>query len=169
MRDDALLVVLFLSGSEDCSIPDTSRALFDASSTTYGPSSARCGLPENESLLHDVSRYIGGLRALKPAAYRDRILVGVIAGLPQVEFSSDRVRTGRTAIGALLAEEAMQFRVVRNPQTNADEPAPVCTNIAGDGAATPSRRLVALAREFGNNARAVSKRTRFIAWSETRS
>lgn len=153
LRDDALLVVLFLSGGDDCSIPDASNGLFDPTSAVAGQRGVRCGLPVNQSLLHDVSRYVEGLRALKSPAYRDRILIGAIAGMPTAPESSNMaVRTGRTAIGALLAEEAMQFRVVQSAQTGMDEPAPACTNIAGHGSAGPSRRLLTLAREFGNNA-----------------
>jgi hypothetical protein len=153
LREDALLVLVLVSDEDDCSIPDASNEIFDAMSTRIpGEINVRCGLPENQSLLHQVPRYVQGLRALKSAAHQDRIIVTSIVGMPLATDPNQRARVGEAAIDAVLASDAMQFRVQRNQPQTADEPVPACTSIRGDGVAAPARRLLQVTKSFGDNA-----------------
>jgi hypothetical protein len=154
LRDDAVLAIVFLSDEEDCSLPDSSRAVFDATSTQVaGEINVRCGFPENQRYLHSVSsRYVEGLKALKPAAYQDRIVVMSIVGMPVKEnLGGITVFSGAHDIDTILARPDMQFKVQRNTASTADEPVPTCISAAGDGSAAPARRFLELTKAFGDN------------------
>ena len=148
LREDAILVVVFVSDEDDCSIPDSSREMFDATSTAIaGQINVRCGLEENQSRLHPLQRYVDGLRALKPVAYQDRILVTSLVGVP---LDTDRpVHTGATSIQELLDRDDMQFRVELNQVGTADQPVATCSGTDGDAA--PGRRFLELSKAFGDN------------------
>jgi hypothetical protein len=154
LREDAILVVVFLSDEEDCSIPDSSREIFDAMSTAVpGEINVRCGLKENQGRLHPIRRYVDGLRALKPAAYQDRIIVASIVGIPTKEQlgSTSGVITGAAGIQTILNRPDMEFKVQRNMAGTADEPVPTCISPSGSGSAAPARRFLELTKEFGEN------------------
>jgi len=154
LREDAILAVVFVTDEEDCSIPDSSNAIFDAASTSIpGEINVRCGLPENQRYLHDVQkRYVAGLKALKPMAYQDRLIVASIVGIPVKEnLGGGAVHTGTAAIDMILARPDMQFKVQRNMAGNADEPVPTCISAKGDGSAAPARRFLELTKQFGEN------------------
>jgi hypothetical protein len=152
LRDDAILAVVFVTDEEDCSIPDTSNAIFDAQSTAIpGEINVRCGLPENQRYLHNVQqRYVAGIKALKPAAYQERIMVASIVGIPVRQNAGATVHTGGS-IDRLLARPDMQFKVQRNQANTADEPVPTCVSASGDGSAAPARRFLELSKAFGDN------------------
>jgi hypothetical protein len=153
LRDEAVLVVVFLTDEEDCSVPDSSNAMFDAMSTVIaGEINVRCGMPENQHFLHSVrERYVAGLKALKPARYQDRIVVASIVGVPMAGTSGSAVHSGSDAIELLLARPDMQFGVRRNAAMTADEPVASCVSASGDGSAAPARRYLELAEAFGDN------------------
>jgi hypothetical protein len=158
LREDAVLVVIFLSDEEDCSLPDASRQVFDLTDA-YGPPDInwRCGLEENQRLLYPISRYVDGLRALKPPAYRDRIIVASIVGMP-VKGQGPRGQpalpgplSGAAQIQAVLDRFDMQFRLQPTQRGDGDEPIPTCISSVGAGSATPGRRFLKLAQAFGDN------------------
>jgi hypothetical protein len=154
LRQDSILAVVFVTDEEDCSIPDGSREIFDAMSTSVpGEINVRCGLKENQGRLHPVKRYVDGLRALKPAAYQDRLIVASIVGVPTKEQigSTTGVTSGAAAIQAILNRPDMEFKVQRNMTGLADEPVPTCISSAGAGSAAPARRFLDLTKEFGDN------------------
>jgi hypothetical protein len=154
LRQDSILAVVFVTDEEDCSIPDASREIFDAMSTAIpGEINVRCGLAQNQGRLHPVKRYIDGLRALKPAAYQDRLIVASIVGVPTKEQlgSTSGVTSGAAAIQAILNRPDMEFKVQRNMAGTADEPVPTCISSAGAGSAAPARRFLELTKEFGDN------------------
>ena len=152
LRDDAVLVVVLLSDEEDCSAPDESARLFDPRDTTVpGQVNVRCGLTENQALLHGPSRYIEGLKALKPEAYRSRILFAAATGVPLATPDGPAVHSGRTALDALLARPDMQFKVRQNAAAPIDEPVPACESPRSDGSAAPGRRYVEVAKGFGQS------------------
>lgn len=153
LRPESVLVVVILSDEEDCSAPDASRALFDANSTAVaGEINVRCGLSDNQNLLFPIARYVDGLRALKPAAYQDRIIVASIVGVPLKEnLGGGGAVSGSAPIQAVLDRDDMQFKVQRNAANTADEPVPTCISPAGDGNAAPGRRFLALTKAFGDN------------------
>jgi hypothetical protein len=151
LREDAVLAIIHISDEEDCSIPDESSGLFDPTSTQFpGGINVRCGLPGNQSALHDVERYAQGLRSLKPSRYRDRILFGGVVGAPTAANSGLSVHSGEQ-LDELLARPDMHFSARRNPAETDDEPVPVCVSAQGDGSAAPGRRFVQLAASFGDN------------------
>jgi hypothetical protein len=153
LRDDALLVVALFTDEEDCSIPDSSRAIFDPTVPAFsGGLNVRCGLPENQHGLFPVTRYLDGLRALKPPAFRERIMFLAATGIPMAPDPAALVRSGGAAFEALLARADMQFKVQRNQSGIDDEPVPVCTSPSGDGTAAPGRRFLEVAKGFGERA-----------------
>lgn len=152
LRDDAILVVVFVSDEEDCSSPDENRAIFNALDTTIpGEINVRCGLRENQSLLHPVSRFVDGLRALKPTAYQNRLVVASVVGVPLATSTGSGVHVGSSNLDALLERSDMQFQARLNAAGTADEPVPACSSDQGHGTAAPGRRFVELSKEFGDN------------------
>jgi hypothetical protein len=152
LREDAILAVVHVSDEDDCSIPDQSRAIFDSTTMTVaGGINIRCGLPENQQLLQPASRYVEGLKALKPARYRDRIVFASIVGVPGREDTGAAVHSGEEALAELLARPDMQFTAQRNAAGTDDEPASTCTSASGDGRAAPGRRFLETAAAFGDH------------------
>jgi hypothetical protein len=154
LREDAILAVVFVTDEEDCSIPDSSNAIFDATSQTIpGEINVRCGMPENQRYLHDVTkRYVAGIKALKPMAYQDRLIVASVVGIPvKANLGNEATHTGTAAIDMILAREDMKFKVQRNQAMTADEPVPTCISAKGDGSAAPARRFLELTKAFDQN------------------
>jgi hypothetical protein len=150
LREDAILALVLISDEEDCSIPDKSRAIFDATTMSVpGGLNVRCGLKENGALLHPVSRYVDGLKALKPAAYQDRVIFAAAVGMPTAPNTGAKVHSGAQAMEKLLARPDMQFMVRRNVSNTDDEPVPTCISESGDGSAAPGRRYLEVAKAFG--------------------
>jgi hypothetical protein len=152
LREDSILAVVVVSDEEDCSSPDASRALFDGTSMTVnGGINVRCGLPENQGLLHPVARYIKGLTDLKPAAYRDRLIFAGAVGIPLAPNTGAKTHSGAAPLDALLARPDMQFATRRNMAGTDDEPVPTCISESGAGGAAPGRRYLEVAKAFGDN------------------
>jgi hypothetical protein len=159
LREDAILVVVVISDEDDCSIPDDSSELFNRNSSVFNDDiNVRCGKPENQHLLEPVSRYVEGLRALKPARYRDRIVFASATGAPLADpHGDDAVVSGHDALTRLLARPEMQFvpRLISGSAT-LEEPTPVCASPSGDGSAAPGRRFVQVAQAFDDNGLLIS-------------
>jgi hypothetical protein len=152
LRDDAVLAVVHISDEEDCSIPDASSSLFDLNATIYeGGINVRCGLPSNQQYLQPISRYAEGLRALKPARYRDRVIFAGIVGVPTADDSGSAVHSGAMNIAALLERPDMQYLTRPNAPHTDDESVPTCESAQGDGTAAPGRRFLEVAAAFGDN------------------
>jgi hypothetical protein len=152
LREDSILAVVVVSDEEDCSIPDKSAAIFNAMDTSInGGINVRCGLKENQGLLHPVSRFIDGITALKPPAYKDRLIFTAIAGIPLAPNTGDKVHIGAAALDKLLARPDMQFGVRPNASGTDQEPVPTCTSESGDGSAAPGRRYLEVAKAFDQN------------------
>jgi hypothetical protein len=152
LREDSILAIVIVSDEEDCSSPDASRALFDGSMMTVnGGINVRCGLRENQGLLHPVSRFIDGIKALKPPAYMDRLIVTGIVGIPVTANTGAKTHTGAAALDMILNRPDMQFMVMRNQANTDDAPVPTCTSEDGAGDAAPGRRYLELIKAFGEN------------------
>jgi hypothetical protein len=149
LRDDAILAVVVVSDEEDCSIPDQSRGIFDGTNASIpGGINVRCGLKQNAALLHSSARYVEGLKALKPDAYRDRVIFAGVVGVPLASMTGAEVHSGADALDGLLARPDMQFMTRRNPANTDDEAIPTCVSAAGDGSAAPGRRYLEVAKGF---------------------
>jgi hypothetical protein len=153
LREDSILAVVVVSDEEDCSIPDQSRAIFDGTSMQVnGGINVRCGLPENQGMLHPVSRFIDGIKALKPAAYQDRLIFTAIAGIPLApNLGNMKVHSGAAELQQILDRPDMKFSTRRNASGTDDEPVPTCISESGDGSAAPGRRYLEVAKAFGAN------------------
>ncbi|MEY4512301.1 MAG: hypothetical protein RLZZ450_4423 [Pseudomonadota bacterium] len=145
VRDDAILAVIQVSDEEDCSIKPEGKELFTdtaAATQKFGAEvNLRCGRHgESMALVWPVSRYINGLRALKPDN-ADRIIFAAIVGIPP--------RAVGMPFDQVLALPEMQFRAGALGQ-----PTPSCRGNTGGRAeeAYPPRRFLQVAQGFGNDA-----------------
>lgn len=144
LRDEAVLAVIMVTDEEDCSSPDqNAAALYSVADTSI----ANVLCARNAHKLHDVQRYVTGLRSLKRAAYQDRIVFAGIVGIPKAD------RTAGLSLDQILTLPEMQVAEdttsVRGQPTQV--PRPACRANGGAGDAAPARRMVEVARAFGSN------------------
>ena len=141
LRPDSLLVVVLLTDEEDCSARPGFEDLFNPMSGTFeGPLNLRCFLYKAPQ--HPVSRYIDGLRALRPDR-PDLLIVAAIAGVPV-----DLIRPGTPDYTGILADERMIETL--DPTVGLGRVTPSC-DVPGRGLAFPPRRMVEVAQGFGAN------------------
>jgi hypothetical protein len=143
LRDDAVLVVIVVSDEEDCSSPDQSRNLIYApSSSNNKEANVLCA--RHPEALHPISRYVDGLKSLKSPAYQDRIIFAGIVGVPTADQTANKTPDQILALPALNVEEedtgggVMRLRAACVAESNA-------------GRADPARRMVEVAKAFGQN------------------
>lgn len=139
LRNEAILVVIVVSDEEDCSSPDKSGSTLYQSPLVNSAANMLC--TRNPQALHPVSRYIDGLKSLKPAAYQDRIIFAGIVGVP---LAANR---GQRTPEQILAMPEMSY--VEESMPLGLRPACVAAKNAGD--ADPARRMVQVAQGFGGN------------------
>jgi len=147
VRDNAVLAIIHVTDEEDCSIKQEGKALFEetpAADTRFGMAvNLRCGLHgEKEGLLWPETRYVEGLRSLKPDN-PDRVIFAAIVGIP--------VEAIGKPIDEILARPDMQFQVASD---NAILPEPSCRrrNNNKREEAYPPRRFLKVAKAFGEEA-----------------
>jgi hypothetical protein len=145
LREDSVLAVVVVSDEDDCSIPDEARALFSPNDQNI-LLNVSCGL--NPNSLHPVSRYVDGLRSLRPDN-PDLVVFAAIAGVP-LEAEGMLDASGTQDHAAILAMEAMQFRQDLPDQNGNILPKAACET--SNGRAFPGRRFVEVAKQFGDNA-----------------
>jgi hypothetical protein len=160
----SLLAIIVVTDEDDCSAADTDlfRSASDpADPLSEQPMSLRC--MSNKASLYPVERYVNALQLLRPN-HPDSILLGVIAGVPADLIPSEGVNydddSHRAAIYAgISADDRMRERIVSDGTTESRRLAPSCSRTDPSGVkteATPPRRLVDLARQFGGNGRVQS-------------
>jgi hypothetical protein len=151
LRPEALLAVIHISDEDDCSITTAGKALFDPTRNSpaeemYGEKiNLRCGLfGDDPGLLHPVSRYVEGLKALKPQ-HPERVIFGALVGTP-TDVTADQ------PLATVLARPDMAYReegqsgllapscIVANPE-----------NPTRTDKANPGRRFLQVADGFGAN------------------
>jgi hypothetical protein len=156
LRDNSVLVVIVVSDEDDCSASDRDILTLSGTNNPYDdqPVNLRCYL--NPDKMYAPARYIDHLKALRPN--NDNVIFAVIGGVPPELVSDDfRSRYDFAApeqvdqyFGDVLAANAMQ-------EAPSEEPVlggmlrPACS-VTIDGvtqSASPSRRLVEVARGFG--------------------
>ncbi|MEY4509912.1 MAG: hypothetical protein RLZZ450_2034 [Pseudomonadota bacterium] len=152
VREDAILAVIQVSDEEDCSINEEGKQLFsygEAATARFGPPNKtinlRCGqFGDAENLLLPASRYVRGLKSLKPNN-QDRIIFAAIVGIPE-----DAI--GRP-LDEVLERDDMQFAPDPVFPTL---PRASCTSVSAGGGAVdqayPPRRFLEVAKGFGKNA-----------------
>jgi hypothetical protein len=141
LRPDSLLVLIFLSDEDDCSVRADHPEMFDPNRTDLGNLSTRCHLyPENVQRVEDFVAAFRALRADRP----DRLVVGMIVGVPI--DTPQCVGSGET-LGDCLTVPAM---VERLDPANPTQLIPSCNTSMG--VAMPPVRLVELAEQLGDAA-----------------
>ena len=138
LRDDTVLLVVYISTENDCSVSDT--AIFDLENPELGPASIRCY--QNPTMLHPVSRYVDWLTGL--AASRP-VLLGMIVGVPP---DSDQCNTTGDYLAPCNTLEEMQERTYPGDPSRL---MPACSTSSGE--AFPARRFVEVAQSFGRHSR----------------
>ena len=134
-RDGSLLVVIFATSEDDCSLADPRLA--NTADADLGNFSTRCvRLADSpEGYLHRVSRYVDGLDAIRPLA-QGRVVFAAIVGAPESVSSNAPLRD-------VLDLQQMQIRL----DSTTMQQLPACQD--SDGAISlPGRRLVELAAEI---------------------
>jgi len=148
LRDDSLVLIVFITDEEDCSAED--NALFDLTALTY-PANLRCFYEKD--MLHDVSRYVNGFRSLRPDP--NHVMAGMIVGVPLAPACNGR----GTQLADCLDQPPMEETVRPDGQlleyvckypSDCNPPEPP---LPGDcmTEAFPARRFVELARGLGEN------------------
>jgi len=140
LRPNSLVAVVLVTDEEDCSVRAGSEDIFNSTSATYtGDLNLRCF--NYSDARYPVERYIDGLRALRTG--RESLVVfSAIVGVP-VEL----VPTGTPDYDAILSDPRM---VEMLDTTMPSRLIPSC-NVVGRGVAFPPRRIVEVARGFGDN------------------
>lgn len=131
LRNDSLLVVVFVTDEDDCSPSDDH--LFDPDQFDPGPFNVRCAL--RHDLLEPTSRYIEALRDLRPDD--GSIVVAAIVGVPT---------DGSWSPGEPL--DSLRELVRTNP-TDPRELVPICDNDLG--VAYPPIRIAEVVYGFGES------------------
>ena len=165
--DPSLLAIVLLTDEEDCSVSRTdhlkpNNQLPEDSPYRQEDINLRCYL--HKEFQFDLQRYLNGLRALRPGR-EDLVFFSVIAGVPvdlvdstaleNVNFRDTAAR--ERLYSAILNDARMQEELdpSTNPGSGQGNLKPSCMRIAA-GETTPStafppRRLVELARQFGEH------------------
>jgi hypothetical protein len=173
LRSNSVLALIAVTDEEDCSIPDTSNELFVANTEDprfQAPNqkrlgiNSRCGLFATSGMLHPISRYVDGFKALRPTN-PDLVVFGAIAGVPEEAegLEVDGVQNFDAILG--LPDMKIKFagdegvtnnnlEAVTSARMGAGElPDPACVSNAGamPAGASPARRFVEVAKGFGKN------------------
>lgn len=139
LRPDALLAVVLLTDEDDCSVDPANAEIFNQASSEYtGDLNLRCF--NYPGAAFPISRYVDGLRALKPGR-PDLVVLSAIIGVPTDFTGSD--------FAALLARPEMQEQIRTDGPMAGHQIRPVCTAPEGRGEAFPARRIVQAAAGFG--------------------
>jgi hypothetical protein len=161
----SIIAVVVVSDEDDCSAKSaelfTPSSLLDPNDPLEATLSSqgfnlRC--PLNPDLLFETSRYVKGLRALRPNN-EHLVLFAAIAGVPPETVDRDALagtdfsdEAARVEFYANIREHPrMQFSVDDNdtPIPSDDGPIPCCSS--EHGTAFPAGRLVDVAEGFGEN------------------
>jgi hypothetical protein len=152
----SVLAVVMVTDEEDCSSSNTAHLAHNFDTTGLNTRCHYEALRAEPNNIYDVSRYVEGLRMLRPG-YEQRVVFGAIVGVPpelvteqkmgEVDWSSAASRTAH--YNAILNDPAMQATI--DERGNAD---PADDNLltsceSAAGRAYPPRRIVQVARGFG--------------------
>lgn len=140
LRADSILVLIFVSDEDDCSVRPEHPEMFDQSRTDLGHVNIRCfAHPE---FVTPVEDYVTALRAVRPDP--ERLVLGFIVGVPP--DAPQCIGPGDELDGC-LSLPAMLEQI--DPATPS-QLVPSCNTSMG--LAMPPRRFVQLARAFGSQA-----------------
>lgn len=145
----SLVSIVVVTDKDDCSAADSSGFRDPLVDET---SEARCAA--NEDLLYRLERYVDGLRALREGV-EHLVTFSAITGVPLDLVSTDDAGP-RLDFSDAPSRDAYYDAMFRDPRMQYAQQAdgtlaPACMTPAGR--ATPARRLVEVARGFGDNGR----------------
>jgi hypothetical protein len=155
VRGLSMIIVVVITNQDDCSTGDP-RLFAPADQPDPGNNALglRCALEQNR--LHAIQRYVDGLRGLRPG---DESLVNfvVIAGVPSDLTSAAKnnavifwdTASRNAYYEEVLNDPRMQVRAAETPGQPGASLAPSCSSAVAT--AYPPRRLVEMARQFGEN------------------
>lgn len=132
LREDSVLVVVFITDEEDCSSPNDE--MFNLESTTYDRTRLNVRCSENPDQLYASSRYAEGLLRVHPA---DQLVVASLVGVPVDIAGGDP--------SDILADDEMQYMAV-DVMGGGVGPAPVCESSASRAGA--ARRFFEVAEDL---------------------
>lgn len=138
LRDRSVVVVVFLTDENDCSVSPDHPEMFDPSRVDLGGLNIRCF--RNPGFLLSVEHYKDALDGLTASGHL--VVVGALAGVPPDAAECNGF--GDTLDGCLAVPE-----MIERPNETGDQLVPSC-DVPGMGFAAPPVRLVQLVQQFGN-------------------
>jgi hypothetical protein len=140
LRSDSLLVVLFVTDEDDCSVDPAHPEMFDTTlNPTLGPINVRCF--RNPGFVESVAHYVDAFAAVRAGA-RGGIVLGFVVGVPADVAACNGYGD---EIGRCLDLAPM----VERPDPTGESLMPSCDTPMGR--AYPPVRLVQLAQAWGRN------------------
>jgi len=139
LRPDSLLVVLFLTDEEDCSVAPGGERIFDPVDPSLGCICRRCS--HHPELKEPVETYVEAFRSLR--ADPDRFIAAFLVGVPEHE---DCLGLG-SEIPGCLDHPGMAYAV---DPVSGTRLVPTCVTSTGE--AYPGRRFVQVAQALGQGA-----------------
>ncbi|MBN1771200.1 MAG: hypothetical protein JXB32_08075 [Deltaproteobacteria bacterium] len=140
LRAESILVLIFVSDEDDCSVRPEHPEMFDPDRTDLGHINIRCFA--HAEFVTPVEDYVAALRALRPDP--DRLTLGFIVGVPP--DAPQCIGPGDSLDGCLSIPEMIEQIDPATPS----QLVPSCNTSMG--LAMPPRRFVQLARAFGPQA-----------------
>ncbi|MBK8170628.1 MAG: hypothetical protein IPK60_09835 [Sandaracinaceae bacterium] len=143
LRANSIVAVILVTDEDDCSAtPEQAHFVYDRADSRFPEDlNVRCQL-HHEEVTYAVERYVAGLRALRPGQ-EGNVIFGAITGVP-TDLVADPEHIDYDAI---LNDSRMQLStevVMGIPSI-----VPACSGAGGSAA--PARRIVEVARGFGEN------------------
>ncbi|MBI5489091.1 MAG: hypothetical protein HY905_17280 [Deltaproteobacteria bacterium] len=142
LRPDALLALIWVTDEEDCSVRSDHNEMFDPTRDDLGHLNIRCFV--HPEFVESVEDYVAAFRALKPMEDQDKIVLGMIVGVPPDAPAC--IGNGDDLDGC-LGVPAMTAQIDPTDPTSL---VPSCNTSMGQ--AFPPRRFVAMAQAFGSSA-----------------
>jgi hypothetical protein len=142
LRPDSLLALIWVTDESDCSVSLEHPEMFDQDRTDLGHLNIRCFL--HPDYVEAVSDYVTAFRNLKPVEDQNKIVLGMIVGVPP--DAADCIGSGDELTGC-LSQPAMQEQIDPGMTTQL---IPSCNTSMG--LAFPPVRFIQLAQAFGSNA-----------------
>lgn len=115
LREDSVLVVVFITDEEDCSSPNDE--MFNLESTVYPRDRLNVRCADNPDQLFAPTRYAEGLLRVHPA---NQLVVASLVGVP--------VGIAGGEPGDILGDPEMEYMDVAMPGSDIVVPAPVCAS-----------------------------------------
>lgn len=142
LRTDSLIALIFVTDEEDCSVRPDHPEMFDQSRSDLGHLNIRCF--SHPTFVEDIAEYVAAFRGLRPAEEQDKIVLGMIIGVPP--DAPQCIGPGNELDGCLAVPAMMEQIDPAIPS----QLIPSCNTSMG--LAFPPRRFVQVAQAFGGNA-----------------